>query len=416
MILEDVKNKKVVIYGAGHIGRIAVFILRELLKDFDKQVLGATVSFLENSPRSLEGLAVRSLEEYESFGDSVTYVVAVKEIYVPQILAELKRRMIRNYVLFDYKEYIGLLEDKWRHTEGIKYDEFIKNMNRSMLTNEEYVSFLSRQIRTGALEFEINIADHCNLNCQCCNHFSPLARQKFLDGAVLEKNLLRMIELWGDRIEILNLLGGEPLLHPRLTELVGIARSCLPTTRINILSNGLMLPQMSEAFWMTLSKLNIGLDITRYPVAFDYDACANIARQYGIRLLFGTLPEGVKTTYRMPIADHPIFNPYQMYMKCAHANYCIVLRDDHIYNCSFAANVHHYNDYFHKQIPSGNKVSIDIYKVRSWQEIEEFLKLPNAMCSHCDICGYQYHIPWAVSRRHVSEWMQQPEELLSALV
>ena len=28
---------------------------------------------------------------------------------------------------------------------------------------------------------EVNLADHCNLNCQCCDHFSPIAKKTFLD-------------------------------------------------------------------------------------------------------------------------------------------------------------------------------------------------------------------------------------------
>ena len=28
---------------------------------------------------------------------------------------------------------------------------------------------------------EIQIVDHCNLNCNCCNHFSPLADKWFME-------------------------------------------------------------------------------------------------------------------------------------------------------------------------------------------------------------------------------------------
>ena len=31
---------------------------------------------------------------------------------------------------------------------------------------------------------EVNLADHCNLNCQCCDHFSPLAKECFLYSPV----------------------------------------------------------------------------------------------------------------------------------------------------------------------------------------------------------------------------------------
>ena len=42
---------------------------------------------------------------------------------------------------------------------------------------------------------EVNLADHCNLNCQCCDHFSPLAKPTFLDYDQYVKDLQRLSEL-----------------------------------------------------------------------------------------------------------------------------------------------------------------------------------------------------------------------------
>ena len=30
------------------------------------------------------------------------------------------------------------------------------------------------------VQVEMHIVDHCNLNCNCCNHFSPLAEPWFI--------------------------------------------------------------------------------------------------------------------------------------------------------------------------------------------------------------------------------------------
>ena len=37
------------------------------------------------------------------------------------------------------------------------------------------------------IRFIVDIVDHCNLNCKCCGHFSPLAQKSFLDKETFEK-------------------------------------------------------------------------------------------------------------------------------------------------------------------------------------------------------------------------------------
>jgi hypothetical protein len=60
---------------------------------------------------------------------------------------------------------------------------------------------------------DLHLADHCNLNCCGCDNFSPLAKETFADIRVIEKDCARMSELTEGRINEIQLLGGEPLLH-----------------------------------------------------------------------------------------------------------------------------------------------------------------------------------------------------------
>ena len=49
--------------------------------------------------------------------------------------------------------------------------------------------------------------------------------------------------LWSQRVSVtcFSLLGGEPTIHPRLPEFVGLVRRHWPRTRIEIVSNGFFL-------------------------------------------------------------------------------------------------------------------------------------------------------------------------------
>ncbi|GMO53913.1 MAG: hypothetical protein Ta2G_12560 [Termitinemataceae bacterium] len=61
----------------------------------------------------------------------------------------------------------------------------------------------------------INLAEHCNLNCVGCSVFSPLATKEFLDIDVFTRDMKRLGELSSCDSPLINLQGGEPLLHPQ---------------------------------------------------------------------------------------------------------------------------------------------------------------------------------------------------------
>ncbi len=101
-------------------------------------------------------------------------------------------------------------------------------MERIPITTEQYISVCVRQIRREKLGFEINLADHCNLNCQSCNHFFPIAEQYYLPVEKFEKDMLRIVEQTGGDIERIWLIGGEPLLHPDLVKIIYLTRDFFP--------------------------------------------------------------------------------------------------------------------------------------------------------------------------------------------
>jgi ABC-2 type transport system ATP-binding protein len=55
--------------------------------------------------------------------------------------------------------------------------------------------FLIKNKKRPSLRFDVHLADHCNLNCKGCYHFSPLAPEKFLDIEQYERDCTRLNEL-----------------------------------------------------------------------------------------------------------------------------------------------------------------------------------------------------------------------------
>jgi molybdenum cofactor biosynthesis enzyme MoaA len=82
-------------------------------------------------------------------------------------------------------------------------------------------------------QIEVHITEHCNLNCIGCNHFSPLADKLFLPPEAFEKDCARLAKIT-DKLTVIKLLGGEPLLHPNIISFLETARKYFKSTVIQL--------------------------------------------------------------------------------------------------------------------------------------------------------------------------------------
>ena len=63
--------------------------------------------------------------------------------------------------------------------------------------NRHAIPMKMRPRRIENFYLEVNLADHCNLSCQCCDHFSPLATETFYDFEQYKKDIQRLAKLSG---------------------------------------------------------------------------------------------------------------------------------------------------------------------------------------------------------------------------
>jgi ABC-2 type transport system ATP-binding protein len=132
------------------------------------------------------------------------------------------------------------------------------------------------------LRFEINIVDHCNLNCAGCEHFSPLAKKNFVKPNELGKDFARLSELAKGRIEMLQLMGGEPLLHPEIGRIIEISRKYFQIGEIKIVTNGILLTKMNKDFWELCQTNRIIISVTKYPVKLDINKITVLVKRYNV--------------------------------------------------------------------------------------------------------------------------------------
>ena len=94
---------------------------------------------------------------------------------------------------------------------------------------------------------EVMMLRSCNLSCRGCTTFSDLKHQG--DYSDWETNRQWLID-WSRRlnIEAIGLMGGEPLIHPRIRDWLLGMRETLPRAQIRFVTNGLLLDFTHQFF------------------------------------------------------------------------------------------------------------------------------------------------------------------------
>ena len=254
--------------------------------------------------------------------------------------------------------------------------------------------------------FEVHLTEHCNLNCQSCDNFSPLAEKEFVNVHSFAKDLLRISHLAEKDIKLIRLLGGEPLLHPEVSTLCRMTRAYFLESEIRLTTNGILLNQMSEEFWINCNENNITIEITFYPINIGFDKIEEKAKKYNVKVIpFGNIKKPEKFSYRNPINIKGDQNIDQNWANCYQVGSCTSLKDGKLYPCSCIPNICHFNKFFGKNVPVTTKDYIDIYKIESKKQIEEFLDTPVPFCAYCNVNNRTKGKKWDVTKKDIGEWL-----------
>lgn len=263
---------------------------------------------------------------------------------------------------------------------------------------------ITKMIPRGRLwSVAVHLVEHCNLNCRCCDNYSPIAEEAYTDLEELDKDFARLRELTGGEIGIIYLSGGEAMLHPQLTDFFKLTRGYFERTDIQLQSNGILLQTAPDSFWEACREYNITIILTKYPIDLNEERISEKAKEFGVTWrYFNTEP--VKTTYFIPVDPTGSQNGRANFIRCFHANSCIYMKHGRIYTCSIAVNIEHFNRAFEENLPDIPENSISIYEAENIQEILAFLSRPIPLCDYCDVKGRKFGLPWGISKKEKSEW------------
>jgi hypothetical protein len=260
------------------------------------------------------------------------------------------------------------------------------------------------------LTFEITVADHCNLSCLSCDHFSQLADPWTVPVETFAEDAARMGELLGHKSGAIQLIGGEPLLHPRLPDLGRILRAEFPDSVLLLVTNGLLLAKGSAGeVWAALREYSISAVVTSYPIRFDYGLLEAKAKAENVPIYISgeirTPGNHRKRQHRQTIllAGNA---PKHGFTGCGYLNACNVLRDGKWYICPKAAHIETFNKHFSRDIARVAADYVDIYKAGSWRELAEYSSNRIPLCDYCDVPNWQANYKeWQPSGKTIEEYV-----------
>lgn len=261
---------------------------------------------------------------------------------------------------------------------------------KEILEKEEVPQILTQHNQLCQLShLDIHILDDCNIGCKGCAHFSPLVEGTVrLSADEYTRNMAKLKELIPSICNIA-VLGGEPLLHPDLSEMLHITRKNYPYANIVIVTNGILLQQMEEELIEQCRREDIGFNLSLYPAwGNKLEEWQKFLRKNKLRHKISYCGE-----FERRLAEKPIFHGEKTTQRCGHD---MCLRGNLIGRCAMAL----FSDYFNHCFPGilPDSPGIDIFKEEDGTELIQKLSQPLPLCSHC--CARDFHYEkWELLKR-----------------
>ena len=248
---------------------------------------------------------------------------------------------------------------------------------------------------------DVHIVEHCNLNCKSCAHFSPIAKKSCISLDKLENMYKNLKPVYDKFFNSIHLMGGEPLLHPQIEQIINLTRKYFPNTEIQIVTNGIKLIEVSKTFLEICKKNDIVFYVSQYPVAIDYTKICKKLEENEIQYIISDKIDHF-LCYALDCDGKQ--NPSESYKKCEYAGFCIQLKDNKLFPCFQSAHIEHINKYFGTNFIYEEKDYLDLDFSISKRTFKKFISTPKPFCRYCKM-NEQHKVTWKTSKKLKEEWI-----------
>ena len=187
---------------------------------------------------------------------------------------------------------------------------------------------------------EINVAYGCNLKCHGCSHFCDR-----MSGLAPVSELITDFRTWHPKLmpEKVRLIGGEPLLHPKLETIVWAVKRHWPKARVDLVTNGLLLSKRQDILAL-LKELGGHVFISKHFQDTDYlrefDASLDCLQSSGVGYMLYTSDRQWRKYYEHDHDGEPVpydSDPEKAWQNCQTKNLCPVLWGNRLWKCQHLA-------------------------------------------------------------------------------
>ena len=309
-------------------------------------------------------------------------IVAKKPMFMGSAIEYLKNKNFRNSFLIKEEIFFNSIKD-------------IEDLQNYLLP----VNFSDKAILN---YLETNIVDNCNLNCKGCAHFSNICRPYFVTPEDLAKDLY----IINNHFHLLcfRLLGGEPLIHPKLDEIVKVARAMLPKTELVLVTNGILIPKINREIIDSLRDNNVIVSISLYKpteklLSKIIERLNKENIKYFINDDYFKKPE-VITQFHTRLSTEKNNEGSQVSQNCG-GRFCRFLRDGKISKCYYPLLINNLNDLFNTDFTISEDDFITLSEITDgWEAIEQL----NRPISFCDYCrSKEQNFEWRRANKNVAK-------------
>jgi organic radical activating enzyme len=227
------------------------------------------------------------------------------------------------------------------------------------------------RIHTHALH--VALTDHCNLRCAQCDALAPYLDERAIDVDVLRRDLGLAKRALAPTF--LKLVGGEPLLHPRVVDCVRAAKDQAIAEKVSLTTNGRLLHRASDALFEVLDHLTISV----YPPGLVHlDTIVARAVRFGVELNVKRQDE-----FQHMTADAPHGRDQDVFETCWLRHRCHTLHEGRFFACTRPPNL----QAFHRgRLPLVERDGVSLHDGAGLaDEIAAYLerRVPLASCATC---------------------------------
>lgn len=270
--------------------------------------------------------------------------------------------------------------------------------------------FTNKQPKPKKIRVEYYVITKCNLNCKSCAVYSPLVPVN--DPIPLEQikiDFKRLYDLTydGTRIFAITIMGGEPLLHPAINDIIIYLATTFKETQIKLWTNGLLLNKMPDEFFSIVKEYNVQLIITKYRINLNYEDISKKLNSCGVNAYFaGKDPDNGWYISQLKNKHDGDINKPCLYRRL------FILKGTRVYNCTEIA----FFDVFDNMFKGKHDLSvtpddyIDLDDINSFEELMEAKEKAPPFCGNCR-GDNRNKSNWDQSSKNIDEWLTPDEDI-----